>query len=491
MPMTLHYPRIALASLALLAGCVNNPATGGKDFTPLMSPAQERAIGLQQHPQILAEYGGAYKDARIATYVSEVGNRMVANSELPNQQFTFTVLDSEVLNAFALPGGYVYISRQLLGLMNDEAELASVLGHEIGHVTARHAAKRYNNSVFGNLAAAGLGVLLGSPQLGQLAGAGVQLASLSYSRGQELQADSLGVRYITRAGYDPFAAADMLKSLGAQSSLDARLKGQDENAVPGWARTHPLSADRVVRAMSAAQQTGAARGEGKLERQKFLDVINGLLMDENPDQGFIRGQDFLHPRLRIAFTAPAGFKMANGAQAVTISGPSGQAQFGGGALAAGQSLEFRAAELWSRLVGEGGQAPPQAKALRVHEFDAVLSVARLQSNNGLVDVELIVIRPRPGEAFHFIMIAPAGRIGVFDSLIDSFRLLRDGDLAALRERRIKVITVAAGDTPQSLAQRMAYRDDALGRFLTLNGLSADVALTPGQRVKLIVEDKID
>ena len=202
------------------------------------------------HPQIVQEFGGAETGNR-AAYVTGVGRRVAVQSNIANAgaATTITTLNSPVMNAFAIPGGYVYITRQLMGVMNDEAELASVLGHEVGHIAANHSKSRSRNGLFSQLGAVLVGVVTGSGQLAQAAGQFAQLATLKFSRDQEFQSDALGVQYLTRAGYDPAATASMLRQLGAATTLEGRVAGRnDERTTPSWARTHPLSEDRVRRA---------------------------------------------------------------------------------------------------------------------------------------------------------------------------------------------------------------------------------------------------
>ena len=249
--------------------------------------------------------------------------------------YRITTLNSPVNNAFAMPGGYVYVTRQLLGLMDDEAELASVLGHEVGHLAANHPRERQSaaqrNSIFGaigQLLARAVGGSSGIGQvLQQVIGTGTQAMTASFTRSQEYEADDLGVTYIARAGYDPNASASLLASLGDATSLEARAVGRaDQRTTPSWARTHPLSADRVRRATQRAQQTGRA-GSGVRNRDQFLAQIDGLIVDDDPRQGIVDGGTFRHPDLRLAFSVPQGYTMQNGARAVSVAGSSGQAQF--------------------------------------------------------------------------------------------------------------------------------------------------------------------
>ena len=285
--------------------------------------------GAQANVQILQEFGGAMTGPQ-ASYVEGIGKNIAVQSGLGNagDAFHVALLNSSVNNAFAIPGGYIYTTRQLVTLMNNEAELAGVLGHEVGHVAARHSQRRQQtaqrNSILGALGSILSGVLLGNSQIGQAVSQGIQqgsqLLTLKFSRSQELEADQLGQQYLTRAGYDPHAMATVLASLALQNNLDAQLQGSSAS-IPEWASTHPDPASRV----SAANQR-AGRQTGLTNRDVFLTRIDGLLYGDDPRQGVIEGQQFIQPQLQLAFTAPNGYYMVNGTQAVSINGQSGQAQ---------------------------------------------------------------------------------------------------------------------------------------------------------------------
>ena len=213
--------------------------------------------------------------------------------------------------------------------MNSEAELAAVLGHEVGHVAARHSNKRNTRATLGGLLSAGVGWLTGSDVLGRIANTGTQLYTLGFSRSQEYEADSLGVRYATAAGYDPYGMSAMLRQLNDDQTLAARIEGRQADAVPTWASTHPNGADRVARARQLAQQMRAAPA-ANVQDTAFLRMLDGLPYDDNPAQGIIDGQTFRHPQLRLQFTAPADYKIDNASDAVTVAGTGGQAQFRAG-----------------------------------------------------------------------------------------------------------------------------------------------------------------
>lgn len=465
----------AATALTLATGCAAQAPPG--------LSGSERQQGAQANPQLIAQFGGAYTGPQ-ADYVRRVGQRIAAQSGMGARptDYTVTLLNSNVNNAFAIPGGYVYITRQLLALMNDEAELAFVMGHEVGHVAARHSQKRQNTSALGSILAGIAGAVTGSDLIAQGAGALAQINTLRYSRSQETQSDSLGLRYLVGAGYDPLAAPDILQSLGDQTSLEARLAGRGDAQPASWFSTHPATDERVARARREAQQLAQRAGQKAVNRDAFLDAIDGMIYDDDPAQGVVQGRSFRHAGLGLAFDAPQGFAMQNAPQAVTGTGPNGSRfQFSGGS-ARGEDFDSYSSKVWQAV---GGQ-PSGIRQVRINGLDAAVSQTRANTRSGAVDATLVVYRWDADSFYHVLAIAPAGQGGQFNSLFDSVRRLRPEEARGIRPRRIQVVRVAAGDTVQSLAARMAYDDDRLARFTVLNGLAANARLQPGSRVKLVV-----
>ena len=479
----------------LLAGiaAVAIPAAALAQAAPGYLSQRDVAEAQRQHPEVVAEFGGAETGAR-AAYVDGVGRRVANYSGVanPGQTFHFTTLNSAVENAFALPGGYVYITRQLMGLMNDESELAFVLGHETGHIAARHAqareAAQKRNSILGVL-----GVLLGSVvggsgfgnMISQSAAQYAQMATLSFSRDQEYQADTLGLRYMLAAGYDPMGGATMLDNLVRADALETRIQGRDSRSTPEWARTHPLSTNRTQRALAEARATGKA-GKGLRNRDQFLAQLEGIYVDDDPAQGVIDGRIFTHPDLRFQFAVPVGYTMQNGASAITISGSAGKAQFSTGRF--NGDLAAYINQVVYQLTGGRNQvamAPPRQTT--INGIPAMYSVGRANTSSGAVDVSVMAYQWAPDRAYHFVMLTQAGAgIGPFASMVDSLRRITPQEAANIRPKIIDVVTVGPGDTPQSLSRRMAYHDFQLDRFLSLNGLAANSRLVPGQRVKVVI-----
>ena len=451
--------------------------------------ASDRRLGAQEHPKILQQFGGVYRGPGVAM-VDRVGKAMAVQSGLARtgSECTVTLLNSPVVNAFAVPGCYVYVTRGLLAIMDDEAELASVLGHEIGHVSARHSQKRQRGAT-----AAGLGSVLASIFLGSTAG---QLANLlgqgavqGYSRNQEYEADELGVRYSTGAGYDPYAAADMLESLSKDEALQAKLRGADAAAqVPAFARSHPLTRDRVTRSTERARATGISAGARPRNQQQYLTAIDGMLYGDDPSQGFVEDQTFSHPGLKLRFTAPKGFYLQNEAAAVTMVRTDGvKAQFSGGRLGAGGLREY-AGQVAQQLIGnaQGVQAGREGET-RINGLDAYVLPLRVPTQRGSTDVTVTAYRFGSEAAYSFVTLAPAGQSSVFDGLVGSLRELSDAEAAALKPRVIDVVTVKPGDTLQSVASRMAFRTNQLDRFLALNDREANQPLRPGEQVKIVTQ----
>lgn len=481
-----------LMAATLVACSTVNPATGKKEFTPFMSPSDEINVGRQEHPNVVKEFGGVYDDPKVGGYVAAVGGRLAANSEMPDLEFTFTVLNSPIVNAFALPGGYVYVTRGILSLFNSEAELASVLGHEIGHVTARHTAKRYNQSMFAGLLGAGIGVALGSQAAGDLFAYGSQLYLLSYSRDQEYQSDGLGIRYMNRAGYDPYASADMLRALQAQDTLEAKLAaGEGRSRPPEFFSTHPNTENRVGRAEELAAETGVAKDARPRLGGRFLDAMDGMLYGDDPEQGLIRGRTFWHPKLKFTFTVPEGYRLINTADAVLAQGPEGDgAILTIGDVAEGASTNAVMMEAWKKLAGD--RALGQIETLTINGMEAATGAAEARTQSGDVLARIVTIRYSATRAYHFLLVTP---LKLVDKLAEglrrmtySFARIPDDEVDKIKPLRLKVVTVRRGDTATSLAQKMAFEDHQLDRFLTLNGLGTGNELRAGDRVKLVVTE---
>ena len=473
--------------LAAAAAVAVSPAIVAAQAQRYLDP-RDVAEAQKENAELIQELGGAETGPR-AAYVQSIGRRVGAYTGLasPGQALHFTTLNSAVENAFSVPGGYVYVTRQLMTLLDDESQLAFALGHETAHIAANHAhiREQYVRSnplgVFGQIA----GAIFGNSIIGNILQQRAKLNSLSFSRDQEYQADTLAMRYITLAGYDPAGGPGILAALSRATALQARLQGRTNRQTPEWASTHPLSENRLQRALAEARATGRL-GTGIRNRDGYLAQINGMYVDDDPAQGIIDGPTFTHPDLRIQFSVPPGYLMQNGSYAVTVSGSAGKAQFSGGAYRG--SLETYIGRVFQELTrGRAQFAVPPPQRLVINGMPAALTTARVNTSSGLVDVSVVAYQWDPQRVYHFVVITRGGYgVGPFSSMINSLRRVTPAEAAAIRPRVIEVVTVRPGDTVQSLASRMAYRDLRLDRFLALNGLAANSSLAPGQKVKLVV-----
>jgi predicted Zn-dependent protease len=473
---------------ALLAGAASMAlaSCASVDSTPDAPSVAQQDVSraAQQHPQIMAEFGGEITGP-LASYVKTVGEKTAVAAGVPGR-CTFTVVNTDVVNAFAVPGCYIYVTRGLMAIMNSEDELASVLGHEVGHVTADHSAQRQNRALLSQLGALAVGVALGSGEAMQAAGQLAQMYTLNYSRDQEYESDMLGVRYLQANGYNVFAAGDMLAALGTQEQLEARVNDRPARSIPTWARSHPLSADRVNRVNAQAQSLGATRETPAEKVQPYFAAINGMLYADDPEQGFIDGRTFAHPTLRLAFDAPQGFTLANTPRAVNVSGPGSiSAQFTGGAAVQAGGLDAYVTNAMRQIIGQAQAEVGSIERTTINGLQAASLVARARTSQGQIAEVQVVAYSFNGRAFHFQVIGPAGQLGPVLPMLRSVRELGTAEIAALRPREIQIVTVGRNDTVATLASRMAYRTFQAERFLAINGLPAGATLTPGQQVKVI------
>lgn len=480
------------AALALAAAPQGGGVAQSTTGAVMAITAKEKQQGSDYHPQLVAEFGGAMSGPQ-ALYIEGIGKKIALQSGVSknSSDFTVTLLNSSVDNAFATTGGYIYTTRQLVTLMNNEAELAGVLGHENGHGAARHSAKRQStatrNQVFGVLGAVLSGALLGNSQIGQVLQQGFlqgsQLLTLKYSRGQENEADKLGVEYLRRAGYDPRAMASVLQSLANQNALSARLLGVGSDRVPEWASTHPDPAQRVSTTLALA---GPQAG-GLLNRDIFLSKIDGMTYGDDPRQGIVEGRTFVHPVEKFQFEAPNGFYMLNGTRAVAISGQAGKGQLAGAPYSGDLDAYVRSVFNALGAANKVTITPASVSRTTVNGLPAASAMARVaQGNNAAIDVTVYAYQFDAAHAFHFMTMTQAGGAAVFEPMFASMRRITAAEAAAVKPRLLLVVAAKKGDTVQTLSKRMAYIDAPLDRFLVLNALTASSVIVPGQRIKLVV-----
>jgi predicted Zn-dependent protease len=481
-------PLLLAAALAACAS-VENPVTGRTERT-VMDENQELTVGREQHQQVLAEYG-VVKDSRVQAYVNEVGQRLARSSDRPNLKWTFTVLDSPEINAFALPGGYVYITRGIMAYMDSEADLAGVMGHEIGHVTARHGAQRATREQtagLGVLAASVLGAVLGVGDLAQQVSQGVAAGYVArYSREQELQADQLGARYLARAGYNPRNMVDVIRLLKSQEQFAAevaRSEGRQVSQAPTWLASHPTNDQRLRDIQQIVSQTaGGPYGDDGHER--YLRIVDGLAFGESPEQGVTRGRHFFHEALGFAITAPAGWRVQNQADAVALVNPQGNA----GLIL--KTVPAQAGRTPDEIVRTGLRLDnPRTDRYSVNGLPAthVVGVRRDERGN-TTPVEATVVAGPGGRNYALIYgAADPGSLERNRRLLQeaesSFRPMTAAERSEARPWTLHTVALPPGGLAE-LARRTPL-PHAEQQLRLLNGVYGGGApLQPGQRVKTV------
>lgn len=445
------------------------PRTVGAD-----TPAQ------RERQRILSAYGGAYQDPPLERLLDKVAKTVAAASDQPELSYRITVLNSPSVNAFALPSGDVYITRGLVSLANDTSEIAAVVAHEMGHVLARHAFARADKERQAMLVSRIVTDVLNDPNAGALAKARGRVSLARFSREQEFEADQIGVGLLAKAGYDPFGAARFLSAMERNAVLRASMLGTGDEKDLDFMASHPATPERVRLATEAAQKVEGSSSHER-GRDAFLAAINGLVYGDDPAQGYLRGNRFLHPLSGFAFEAPQGFTLENvGASIVGIGADNTALRFDGVKAAPDKPLE---AYLQDNLLD--GVPVSGVETLVVNGLPAATATARGEAWSFRVAVI------RLGDYVYRLVYAAKTYTDEVDARfkasIQTFHTLSAAEATSLRPQRLAVVPVVAGDTPQSFAARMETDSYALKRFLILNGIEADATLKPGTAVKIIVE----
>ena len=476
---------LSAGSVIILAGCSTNPATGEKQFTALMSPSQENQVGAQENAKVLKTYGTPENSQNMQAYINKVGAAISRDTERTDVQYKFTLLDSPMVNAFAIPGGYVYVTRGLLALANSEAELAGVMAHEVGHITGRHSAERYSHGVLATLGAAAISAALDSGAAAQALGVGSELYMTSYSRKQESQSDELGIRYLYKAGYDTLAMASFLDSLDRDSIMNASEKGR---AVEGtnYFATHPKTEDRVNLALAMAATYPA--NQKTENRNEYLRLLDGMVYGDSEKQGFVRGQTFWHPQMGFTFTAPAGFTISNQPTQVVASSKNMGTVVILDSVANPKSLDPMA---YINQVWLQGKPATGVETIDVNGKPAATASLAGTVQGQPVTIRLIAIQWAPNTVFRFQMAIPnsadAGLIESLKRTTYSLRTMTAQEKQSIQPLKIKIVTAGAGDSIPSLASSMAVEQNRENHFRVLNGLRGNEGLVPGRLYKIIAE----
>ena len=497
MTLTCWYRRCTIASMRaasliiftlLAAACATNPVTGKKQVS-LLSEAEEAAIGQQQDVEIRREMG-VYDDPALQRYVSEIGQELARASHRPNLPWTFTIVDSPAINAFALPGGYVYVTRGILAYLDDEAELAGVLGHEIGHVTARHAAQAYTRQAQANLGLTILSIFVPSTRpFADLGATGLGVLFLRNGREAEIEADRLGVEYGSAAGYDPAGVPRFLSTLARVNALSGR-------GIPNWLSTHPDPGSRVARAEPVVGKFASADAR-KLNRDQYLERIHGLVFGDSPKDGIVRGNEFLHPLLRIGVKFPDGWELTNTAQAVLAQEP-GTEHFmvlqeveASARLSSGNQAARSIGDVAVEVMRKAGYTVVDGSMQSINGNQAHVGVYRGEAK-GAGRVMMRAAHIAVGRQMYVVAgFAPEKEFDLVDRDIQpslrTFRQLSAAEASNIRPNRIEFYVVRQGDSWQSIAARQGRNFVNAATLAIMNDREVSVQPQPGDRVKIVVE----
>jgi predicted Zn-dependent protease len=471
---------LAAAFAMNLVACASiDPAPAPVSAAPSTVP---RAVaGTPASPErkrLIDAFGGVYNEPATEAYLNGVLVK-IAPASGAGQPYRVTILNSPIVNAFALPSGDIFVTRGLLVLADDTSEIAAVMAHEIGHITARHAAQRAEFEKTTALFTKVNTQLLAQRQAQDEAEARSKLAIASFSRQQEFEADQIGIRTIARAGYDPHAAARFLTALGEWSALRASVSGAGSADRPDMMATHPSTPERVAHATEEARQLGPAGG-GEVDRNGYLAAIDGLAFGDDPSQGIVRDNAFVHPKLGFAFDAPDGFTLDNQSAALI-----GVGEAGGEALRL-DSVAIADSTAVTTAIGSGWIDGVKTTAIE-HKQIAGLEAATAVAEGQQWSFRLGAIRLN-GRLYRLIFAAHTLSPAVdsrFMASLDSFHLINAQDSVMAAPLKIKIVEVGSGDTAETLAERMAFLPKSLDQFMILNGLEQGAALVPGQRYKIV------
>ncbi|HUH33272.1 MAG TPA: M48 family metalloprotease [Daejeonella sp.] len=473
------------ASILLMDGCAVNPVTGKKEVV-LMSEAQEIAMGKEADPQIIQQFG-LYDNKELQDFINVKGKEMAAISHRPGLDYQFRIVDSDVINAFAVPGGYVYFTRGIMAHFNNEAEFAGVLGHEIGHIAARHSVEQQRNQMLGQL-----GLITGmiiSPEFGQFAeqaSQGLGLLLLKFGRDAERESDKLGVEYSSKIGYDAHEMAGFFHTLERKS-------GDAAEAIPDFLSTHPNPGDRNVAVNQLATEWTKKLNltDPKVNRNTYLKRIEGLVYGEDPKQGFVENSVFYHPVLKLQFPIPANWAYQNTPDRVQMAPKDGRAMMML-TLAPGKSLQEAASSI---LQGYNLQAL-ESKEISVNGLPAIAIVAdqkpaqqQQQQQQQQVVRTLSYLIQYNDLIYHLIGVTSSNDFNnylpLFTSTMGSFKQLTDASKLNRKPERVRIKTVKQNSTLEQALRSFNVQQKRFEEFAIVNGMKLTDRVAQGSLIKVI------
>ena len=467
---------VAALAAGPIASCARNPVTGKNELS-LVSESQEIQMG-QQAAQEVAQTIGFVENPALQEYVAGIGKRMAAKSERPNLPWEFHVVNDAAVNAFALPGGFIFVTRGLLAYMNNEAELASVLGHEIGHVTARHSVQQISKAQLATLGL-GLGSILSSDiaQFAGLASQGLGVLFLKYGRDAENQADQLGFKYALGLNYDVREMANVFQTLG-------RASGGGEGRLPEWLSTHPNPENRVARTLERLDTLHTSLANAVVNREQYLEHIKGLTFGDDPRQGFFEGTTFYHPDMRFQVQFPEGWKTQNTPAAVVAVSPQEDAII---QLALAGNTPPR--EAASKFLSQEGIQPGQGSTQTINGNPAATSYFQAQTQQGVIE-GLVAFVAYGGRTFALLGYTPQGKLGTYDDelrrTISSFDQLRNSAALSVQPAKLELVKLPREMTLAQFYQ--TYPSTAsIEELAIINELEGPESVIPrGRIVKRVV-----
>lgn len=477
---------LLLVAFCGLAGCFTDPLSvppvePRRVQLPGSAPSLEPGSALErEHKRLVATFGGEYRSPKLQAMLNAIGDRLRLVSDRPNEHFRIIILNSPSVNAFALPNGYVYLTRGLLALANDTSEIASVIAHEIAHVTNRHAVARAELESQSVLVSRVVAEVLDNPGASRFMRDQSRISLASFSRQQEIDADEVGVRSVAKAGFEAHGATRFLIALDRSSRMRESIAKANRDEKGDILATHPATPDRIQRALEVARQYGAP-GIGEADRTKWLGVLEGITYGEDASQGVIRGRAFLHPRLKFAFDAPDGFTLENSPSAVlgVTAGAKEALRLDSNRVDPGKSLTVLLAENPVE-----GIKVTEITETRIGEFPAATGLAKGS------DWSFRVVLIRAGDYVYRLIFAAQGLTPVLDSrFLDaakSFRKLDDDEARQITTARIRLVQARADQKPDDLvAAHMAGLPNAIEHFYVINGLGPEDMLQPGASYKVV------
>jgi predicted Zn-dependent protease len=468
---------VGICAVLLVAGaCATNPATGKKQLS-LVSEGQEVQLG-QQGAEEVRQSIGLYDDPKAQAYVAALGKRLLVHAQRPELPWSFQVVDDPTVNAFALPGGPIFVTRGILTHMNSEAELAGVMGHEIAHVTARHSVQQLSKAQLAQLGL-GIGSIL-SPeiaQLGQLAGVGLQLLFLKNGRDAESQADELGFGYMLAAGFDPRKMADLFVTLERVG------ESAGGSGLPEWLATHPNPGNRLEKTEQRVAALKRDLSGLEVNRDAFLAIVDGMVFGNDPRQGFFKGSTFLHPQLKFQLQFPQGWKTANTPQAVMGASPKEDAMVG--MSAAGKVTPEQAAE---KFFQQEGVRSAGAARDTINGMPAVSSYFQAQTEQGVL-AGLITFVSYGGSTWQLLGYTSAEGMQAYDAIFRqftaSFAPVSDPSVLNVQPARVKLVKVSQAMSVQQFYQRYPSTIP-IEQVALINGLKVNDSIEAGRTMKQVV-----